>query len=38
MSSTEPRGRFVWYDLMTTDPEAATIQQIWLLTTPSFAL
>jgi predicted enzyme related to lactoylglutathione lyase len=24
MSETSPRGRFVWYDLMTTDPGAAT--------------
>ncbi len=24
MSGTEARGRFVWYDLMTTDPDAAT--------------
>ena len=24
MSETSPRGRFVWYDLMTTDPTGAT--------------
>jgi len=24
MSESSPRGRFVWYDLMTTDPGAAT--------------
>jgi predicted enzyme related to lactoylglutathione lyase len=23
MSDTSPRGRFVWYDLMTTDPAGA---------------
>ena len=24
MSDTSPRGRFVWYDLLTTDPDGAT--------------
>ena len=23
MSETSPRGRFVWYDLLTTDPDRA---------------